>query len=410
MTMCQVQENDIYKLNINETNISSSRKLCAKCSKAAIIVVGTNGTFCEECFERYITHKFRASMGKNPIVRHGDKVLVAFSGGMNSAGLLWLIKSGLSVGAIRKLKFEPGVIFIDETALMENDQEFLVKEVKTIMASTGFLYHVVKLEDVFHYLTNKPCKNDCKDEVASDKLGQVFQAAKTLTAKNELLYRLRCTLLSFKAKELGYDHVFLGETSTRVAINMMSNVALGRGVHVSQDAGFSDGNRCFPHGADLLRPIRDITAKEMAMYAQLHGVPTVTLANLYTGLQPMSSIQQLTENFILGLVSGYPSTEMTVYRTSNKLQSSGFDYQTNSNLKKCNICQGLLDTHIREDQASALMDTLLSEKISSGNLQDAVNDMSFNSLKDYSEGLCYACMKMDKEFKNPLLSMCSGQS
>ena len=31
-------------------------------------------------------------MGKNPVVRHGDKVLIAYSGGNNSAALLHLVK------------------------------------------------------------------------------------------------------------------------------------------------------------------------------------------------------------------------------------------------------------------------------------------------------------------------------
>jgi cytoplasmic tRNA 2-thiolation protein 2 len=40
----------------------------------------------------YTTHKFRSAIGKSKIVRDGETVLVAFSGGQSSSCLLQLIK------------------------------------------------------------------------------------------------------------------------------------------------------------------------------------------------------------------------------------------------------------------------------------------------------------------------------
>ena len=44
------------------------------------------------CFMVYTTHKFRSAIGKSKIVRDGETVLVAFSGGQSSSCLLQLIK------------------------------------------------------------------------------------------------------------------------------------------------------------------------------------------------------------------------------------------------------------------------------------------------------------------------------
>lgn len=44
------------------------------------------------CFQVYITHKFRAAIGKTKLVRDGELVLVAFSGGPSSSALLSLIQ------------------------------------------------------------------------------------------------------------------------------------------------------------------------------------------------------------------------------------------------------------------------------------------------------------------------------
>ena len=40
----------------------------------------------------YVTHKFRATIGKTKLVRDGELVLVAFSGGPSSSALLHLIQ------------------------------------------------------------------------------------------------------------------------------------------------------------------------------------------------------------------------------------------------------------------------------------------------------------------------------
>ena len=44
-----------------------------------------------ECFLNYSTHKFRSTFGKSRLIRDGQKVLVAFSGGQASVAMLHLI-------------------------------------------------------------------------------------------------------------------------------------------------------------------------------------------------------------------------------------------------------------------------------------------------------------------------------
>ena len=39
-----------------------------------------------------MVHKFRSAIGKSKLIRDGEKVLVAFSGGANSSALLHLIQ------------------------------------------------------------------------------------------------------------------------------------------------------------------------------------------------------------------------------------------------------------------------------------------------------------------------------
>lgn len=129
---------------------------CVKCEDGvAVIMIGTNGTFCKECFEKYFTHKFRASLGKHPIVRHGDRVAIAFSGGNNSCALLKLVTECLSPNTFKRLKFHPGAIFVDETSVIPvEDHEIKINQVETILKKSGLPYTIIKLEEVLKPIFN----------------------------------------------------------------------------------------------------------------------------------------------------------------------------------------------------------------------------------------------------------------
>lgn len=69
---------------------------------------------------------------------------------------------------------------------------------------------------------------------------------------------------------MGYQHVFMAENSTRLAINILANVSQGKGAHISADTAFCDSKR-FP-GINILRPLRDISGKEIAVFNAIHKV------------------------------------------------------------------------------------------------------------------------------------------
>lgn len=63
-----------------------------------------------------------------------------------------------------------------------------------------------------------------------------------------------------------------GDSCTRLAIKLMTNLALGRGAFLAWDTGFSDER----HGdVVVVRPMRDHTLKEVAFYNHLFAVPSV---------------------------------------------------------------------------------------------------------------------------------------
>lgn len=83
-----------------------------KCENADVLLVSQSG-YCKTCFLNVTNHKFRATLGKSKIIRHGDSILVDHTGELNSTVLLHLIKAGMSKSAHKKLIFKTVILYID---------------------------------------------------------------------------------------------------------------------------------------------------------------------------------------------------------------------------------------------------------------------------------------------------------
>uniref|UniRef100_A0A8B9IF64 Cytoplasmic tRNA 2-thiolation protein 2 n=1 Tax=Anser cygnoides TaxID=8845 RepID=A0A8B9IF64_ANSCY len=170
------------------------------------------------------------------------------------------------------------------------------------------------------------------------ELLRLFEAAETLTAKEELLQMLRSHLILHTARTRGYAKVMTGESCTRVAVKLLTNLALGRGAFLAVDTGFVDSR----HGdVTLVRPMREYMAKEIAFYNHFFGVPTVITPPLSTKRREKTSIHRLMESFLLGLQVDFPSTISTVYRTGEKLSAA--PAEAGSELQRCLLCLCALD-------------------------------------------------------------------
>ncbi|XP_020029138.2 cytoplasmic tRNA 2-thiolation protein 2 isoform X1 [Castor canadensis] len=345
---------------------------CVKCKEGPpVVVIRAGDAFCRDCFKALYVHKFRAMLGKNRLIFPGEKVLLAWSGGPSSSSMVWQVLEGLSQDSAKKLRFVPGVIFVDEGAACGQSPEDRAKtlaEVKLILQTVGFPWHVVALEEVFNLTPSvlrcsaresSGAKGAYKAAVDSflqqqhnlgadsnispaqgeeqldlpqtqaplgpaefptasqtEALSRLFDSAKTLTAKEELLQTLRTHLILHVARIHGYSKVMTGDSCTRLAIKLMTNLALGRGAFLAWDTGFSDER----HGdVVIVRPMRDHTLKEVAFYNRLFAVPSVFTPAVDTKAPEKASIHRLMEAFILRLQTQFPSTVSTVYRTSEKL-------------------------------------------------------------------------------------------
>ncbi|XP_044283829.1 cytoplasmic tRNA 2-thiolation protein 2 [Varanus komodoensis] len=393
-----------------------------KCKEGSpVLIIRVGDAFCKACFKDYFVHKFRATLGKNRCIYPGEKVLLAYSGGPASSSMVRQVQEGLSREAAKKLRFKPGIVFVDEGALCGQSpdrQEEIRRQVGTVLQATGFPYHLVSLEEVFdlpgsilHSLSHAATDQShgsYKQAVDSflrqqqggeaegpagalnprvaelsiqdssrqggpggpgagrsphsraEALSRLFAAVKSLTAKEELLQTLRNHLILHVARTNGYSKVMLGDSCTRVAVKLLTNLCLGRGAFLALDTGFADGR----HGDVLfLRPMREYPAKEIAFYNHLFGVPTIFMPGLDTKAPDRASIHRLIESFLFKLQCEFPSTVSTVYRTGEKLGASPRDAGPGdpAGPTRCLLCLCSLDTNVVDGSSSQAM--RLSEQL-----------------------------------------------
>ncbi|XP_049926664.1 cytoplasmic tRNA 2-thiolation protein 2 isoform X1 [Epinephelus moara] len=395
--MCQVDED--YHDQLEHVDVPSVSKKCVKCKEGtAAVVIRAGDTYCRGCFREYFIHKFRAMLGKNRVIYPGEKVLLAVSGGPSSCSMLSQVQEGLSQNAHKKLRFLPGIVYIDEGGAVGQSMEErqrTVAELQAVFKATGFPFHIVPLEQVLnlpssvvvtapspserpasaykaavdHFIQSdsRSCLAQQEQEETSvpvvqeshtHSLQQLIGSAKTLTASEDLLNTLRQHVLVHTARTEGYSKLMLGDNCTRLAVKLLTSISLGRGAQLAQDTGFSDSR----YGDIILvRPMRDYSAKEIAYYNRMFNVLSVFIPSLDTKTADKASIQRLTESFVTKLQADFPSTVSTIYRTSEKLQTA-CKSSTADHCDRCLLCMCTLDT--AAENASAFKATLISEQLS----------------------------------------------
>ncbi|GFN92363.1 cytoplasmic tRNA 2-thiolation protein 2 [Plakobranchus ocellatus] len=425
---------------------------CVKCGAPGVLVTRIHDAFCKSCFQVYVVHKFRSAIGKSKLIRDGEAVLVAFSGGTNSSAMLHLIKDGLSLRAHKKLRFTPTLLHIDETCLLGSESlEWKVKQnqVKNIMLDSGFPSYWTQLEQsvmiqkdhasgmsnkgesaadyerngtplLLHYISGKSGMTDLSLVSSSEdagKLRDLVRSLGNLTAQENFIQNLRNQMLVQAACQLGFSKVLTAENSTHLAIRILSDIAQGRGSQVSLDTGISDERN---GEVMFMRPVRELNAKELAMYNTVFGVESVFIPTLSTMTPLASSIERLTESFVTGLQADFPSTVSNIVRTSGKL---GLPDIKKSD--KCSFCQSPLDTNAKKN--SALGAVLFSQQLSKvaqpvDNFQakklhtplteetnqsspGAAHDIAFVNLHELKETMCYGCRLSLHAFDGDLSSL-----
>lgn len=151
-------------------------------------------------------------------------------------------------------------------------------------------------------------------------------------------------MLVHVARRENCSFIFMGDSATRQAIKMIAMTSNGRGYTLPLDVGVDNASSF--KDLCIMRPMKDMLSKEIGFYNYFSKIDQYILPayNFSTMMPAKSSIERLTEEFIVGIEREFSSTVSTICRTITKLQPSAEMDMT----KTCAMCLMPLEASIAE--------------------------------------------------------------
>lgn len=209
---------------------------CKKCEGPAYVLIQKEHSYCKPCFYENVNHKFRSTIGKSKLVKKGNRILLAVSGGASSSVMLQLTREGLSLeNQHRRLQFIPSILHIDESALIPADvRTEITAEIREKLVSHDFDCYFTSIAKSFResdvqLFTKNHATGVPADGAEESKLQQTLSALTSSSSKEELVRRLRIQLIVDVAVAEGFDAIFLGSSGSRLSIQLITDVAQGKG-------------------------------------------------------------------------------------------------------------------------------------------------------------------------------------
>lgn len=379
----------LHPADKKSTSTNLKRPICLRCKKEPSTIVVQTSKFCTSCFQFYFEGKVRTGLEQARICAYirrmeaeeqhqpnsqqqpdptasskfgnarqskSGRILLGLSGGPNSRALLRMLREHLLPPPDYDAKkgkphevFAVDVVYIDDSAL-QPAIESRTEEVRKLVEeeggeSVGFNFSSLRIEDVFENDVATTCTAGFKQaRSVSDKTVQISSldalhnlfstirpekvprtALANARSRAEDMHRLLIThLLRREAERREVSCLLTGENATRRAIRTIEGLGRGQGHKMPMEEGpirFRD--------VYLLRPLSDVTSKEVTFYLRANNVNSLIPDDLIvsellseqdgSGSGNKASIGRLTESLINLLEGNVPGTISTVNRTSSKL-------------------------------------------------------------------------------------------
>ncbi|KAF9290680.1 Cytoplasmic tRNA 2-thiolation protein 2 [Mortierella alpina] len=456
---CSVEEPTMTVAEKRAKSRAVHAGFCCKCKSEKSTIIVRYAEYCDPCFLIALDSKFRTALrNARPYrVTNPENVMLAFSGGSSSRSLIHLFDVFHSLPPeVATNKQQPKiynnihVCHIDESCLMEpvqgQDQDSnslaqsTMERARSIAAGYGYEFHGVHIEDIYDPewsdsrcfdavatlitslpkdqltvsgqapellskilpLSTTPSERStlCRQE-RIEKLNALLSACTTLTAKETILQHFRSSLLVQLTKRAQCTILALGDSATRVAIQIIGLTAIGRGYSLPHETSLLSD---WIQDCKVIRPLKDCLVKELDTFCSLRQLEVIEKheAQLDWTMRTkaeIKSIDRLTQEFITGLDKEFPSTVATVCRTAAKLTAPGATYQD-----RCPLCHGPVQKDVQEWKNRITVTTAPTDNTTKAALEAAELDTGCCSLN----GASACCSSSDNRTSNgPSLSTSS---
>jgi cytoplasmic tRNA 2-thiolation protein 2 len=331
--MCSLQP-DSWEIQASERTtykqLMDSSK-CVKCKIQDAKIFLRDANYCNTCFLTVFSHKLRMTIGKafkyfpeERSVNEKRKILVAMDESINSSVLLDALLEPYLSAPTRPCPFEFIAVHID-TSLSETTS---FKSLDSIKEKYKVDAHIFQLSASYSPNINVPNYEALK-KLLDVLPTETLRASAYKVIMNDFIYRV--------ALYLDCKTVFLAVGSQENAINLITNVAIGKGYTLPIDTAPYSAKKIDGRSMTVVKPLRDITRQEIESYAELKQL-TSLFDHSGAPATHQKSIQDLTKEFLIGLQREFPATLSTVTRTGDKVATE-WRMAMDESVETCILCQ-----------------------------------------------------------------------
>jgi hypothetical protein len=150
------------------------------------------------------------------------------------------------------------------------------------------------------------------------------------------------------------------------------------------------------NGILIYKPLRELTSKEIAFY-NYYNNNRLAILHLDHLISFNSTIHDLTESFIVGLQSGYPTTVPTIFRVGEKVaETKNIDEKINQNFDDyvCQLCKCRLMHNSNDVSSRSALNNINFAKLITQNSDINHNMEIIERLKKEAQkfsNYCYSC-------------------
>ena len=260
---------------------------CNNCGNKAVYYRKWEGfAYCKDCFSRQLEKRFRRTMSKNKLLKKGDKVAVALSGGKDSAVLLYLMHS-----ISKDIPIEIFAMSIEEG--IKNYRDKSLEEARRLTKSLGVKHFTFSFKKEFG--------------ITIDSL----KGKKTCTYCGVF----KRYILNKESRELGANKLAIGHNLDNEAQSVIMNFMRG---------DFSRFQRIGAYPILIedskfvarIQPIRDIPEDEIKLFAEINKIPFLG------GRCPYSydNLRRDVMNALNRLERKYPGTKLQIVNFYDRIK------------------------------------------------------------------------------------------
>jgi len=298
----------------------SSGCVCRKCGHETVaVVLRKTDPYCRSCFEAYVTHKFRSTIGKNRPVPVGTAVLVAVSGGISSLATLRMVHAAVTNPTNKRLRITPHFLHVTHTEGASPDALQRTQLIAAAVTSLGYPLHLLpfsegvgKHESPLAFSTLPPHSKEFQiPDAPSPDLDNLLASCASLSTRSCLSATLLRALLARACVVLQCGAMFTCHSATHLATELLASIAAGGGSTVADKLAFAEIERCSE--VATFKPAMELHEEELLHMLRLSGLPFVEKQ------VDIRSISGCTRAFLGGLQADFPSTVPTVLKITTKL-------------------------------------------------------------------------------------------